>query len=853
MSLDNRSSTLLPSNTLANNNLSIYGTPLESPPSPAPSEPILLNATATTISVAFNVGLVTGYPAPTFQCNIQQIGGAYTVTNVATLYQQNFYTTIFSNLPTNANFRCIAIAINENGTANSNPSAIFSTGSVVPTAPNQAPTVPIIAPGTPPSTSLTATINTTGIFGTPTPTYSILYGTTTSPSLVAVPVLSSNNIYVANITGLTPSTGYYFVSQAINSVGIQVSAVSPVYTTSPTPGSPPSSAPTVPVVVGSPNANSITVSFDIAGITGTPTPTYSVLYGTSNPPQIPLTATLLSGTVYEATASGLLPNTTFYFRSVASNGTNVISASSAGITTGNAPVLPVLQTNVVIPFLLQGPRFGSIAPWAGIDYYINAAATGAYYLVGGSSTQGQQLFGNMYGGTVGSAGNLSGDPAAPVPYAGACVADQVFNFNFGSSSDAYLTNIQNALGTEGRVLACWGGYYADILGLFGPYLPTGYPGVAQPTAQQVVQSFLYNYCGITAGNSNPLNWRRQNTNNTSRYNFYFQGLVLDFENVGAGDPLNSYPYAPPVSVPQFPAQASNPIYSPYISALASIVTTYYGIAPTLFLGNAPVSLSIVGDKGTTNICASNTALNTWYPFPTATVAPTVATYNATASLALNHPVQLSYMDDIFVQFYNTEPDYYPGGQYFTNLLACWGYVALQAQLLGRKKTLINLGLAKGNIIPGGSPPYKANVQGPTPQLNGQTAPYTYWYPQYATSSPPNSTNASQNPDFWPNTGINQDPINVSNAILGANNILRLMTSNNALLPSDWLSGMGFWAAENATLMAQSVYNINNSLSPANHGGNIALPHTYTYCWGDASYPAPDPKWTGNVPIQCNYI
>ena len=282
---------------------------------------------------------------------------------------------------------------------------------------------------------------------------------------------------------------------------------------------------------------------------------------------------------------------------------------------------------------------------------------------------------------------------------------------------------------------------------------------------------------------------------------------------------------------------------PYIAELASIVTTYYATAPTLFLGNAPVSLSLIADVGTTNICASNSALNTWYAFPTATVAPTAGSYNADASLALNNPEQLSYMNDIFVQFYNESADYYPGGQYFANLLACWGYVALEAQKLNRKSTKINLGLAKGNIIPGGGPPYVNQAQGPTPPLNGQTGPpYVYWYPQYATISPPNNT-SDMTYDTWPNTGPTLDGPNVAAAITAANLILRTAQSNPTLQPSDWLSGMGFWAGTAATTMAQTVYTAGDVASP----GSV-LPALETYCWGDASYPAPNPQWPGNVPI-----
>ena len=825
-------------------------------PSKAPTIPVVSGApTSSSITVTFDAAGITG--------NEPFLYGVYygtTTTPItpaqAFLVSGTTYTATVTGLLPSTEYYFKSLVTNDLGTKSSAVSAPISTTGTPPSGPSAAPATPTIAPGTPPSTSLIVTINVAGITGNPAPTYTILYGTTTSPTTPVTPVDAGNGNYVATVTGLTPSTTYYFQGVATNPTSSKSSAISGGVATSAAPVTPPSSAPTVPIVSGTPTSSSIVVTFDAAGISGNPTPTFSGLYGTTNPPLIPATAVLQSGTVYSVTTSNLAPNTTYYFASVSSNGTNVISASSVGITTAAAPVLPSLKTNVVIPFLVQGPRFGSTSPWAGIDYYVSASATGAKYEVGASSASGQQLFGNMYAGTVGTPGDLANNPASPIPYAGACNSDQVFNPSFGTQSDAYLGGVQNSLGSNGRVLASWGGFYADVRGLFGPYQPTGYPGV-QPNALQVVQSFLYNYCGITAGNINPLNWKRQNTNNSSRYGFYFQGLVLDFENVGNGNPLNSFPYAPPGMIPAFPAQAADPQYSVYIDAIGNIPSQYYGISPTLFLGNAPASLSIVGDVGTTNICAANTALNTWYPFQTATMPPTSPGgnngYNSVDSMALNHPEQLSYMDDIFVQFYNESPDYYPGGVFFANLLACWGFVALEAQKKGRKKTTINLGLAKGNIIPGGGPPYVADAQGPTPPLQDQSAPpYTYWYPQYCTASPPNSTSFMQNAQYWPNTGPSVDPVNVANAIKQANTILQNVTSNANLVISDWLSGMGFWAAENATLMAKAVYDNTNPFSPTFSGGNSVLPHTQVYCWGDASYPAPDPKWPGNVPVVCNW-
>jgi hypothetical protein len=349
--------------------------------------------------------------------------------------------------------------------------------------------------------------------------------------------------------------------------------------------------------------------------------------------------------------------------------------------------------------------------------------------------------------------------------------------------------------------------------------------------------------GTTAPNE--LSW------SASGWGTKFDGLVLDFENVGLGGvkgSSNIYPL-PQDPVPSFPADANSGTYQPYIQAIGSIPAQFHTVAPTKFLANAPVSLSINGDlaagKNNGNIGAANTALNTWFAFPDSTTVPSPATYNATASQALNHPAQMCYFDEIFVQFYNEEPDYYLGGSKFANVLAQWGYVAIlaQQQVPTVKKTRINIGLAKGTIIPGGSPAVDA-AQGPTAPLDGQTGPpYTYWYPQYNTESPPNNTT---NPAYttWPNTGDQGvDAGNLAAALRSANLILQQAFGNAGLVTSDWCSGAGFWAGGEATTMAQQVYTKGSSASP----GNI-LPSITTYCWSDASYPSPDPAWANNLPI-----
>lgn len=705
-----------------------------------------------------------------------------------------------------------------------------------PTAP---PTVPVLATS-PTEDSITVYFN-AGFTGGDdnTNVLSVEYGLDENANGAAV--LASNafgSLWTAILGPLLPATEYYFKSVVVGIGGTELQSTNGIATTAAGGGVPPPDAPNTPTFVRA-TTSSITVTFSGATSGGTPLPSFGVYVGTNVTPSADgvFIRTPINAGVGEATASGLVPGVNYYFMSAAENGylPNAISAVAGPFQTLPAPPSTPLITNAVLPFLIQGPRFNTPTTTA-LDYYLNVDAVGCFYNVGtNTATQGQQLFGSMYAGSA-----VNGAPS----YAGLCIADQPYNQTFGPTSDAYLAKTR--AGGDTRILASWGGFYADILGLFGPYQPAGPGGWVNPSAADVTTSFLKNYCGI--GTSNPLNWSR------SGYTTYFDGLVLDFENVGnGGNPNvgNQYP-RPQNPPPVFPGDALADKYLPYIQELADIVTTYHSIAPTLFLGNAPVSLSIceaetLAAPGNGNICAANSALNTWFAFANSAVSPSTDNYNNVPSLALNHPTQMAYMDDIFVQFYNEGANYYLGGANFPNLLAQWGFLALKAQqeaiIIGTgKKPTINIGLASGNIIPGFNTAGNAIVpsaQGPTPAVNGQMGPpFTYWYPQYGASSPPNQTNP-QAPISWPNTGPTLDAINLAEAISLANAVLQTVFTNPTLVPSDWCSGMGFWAGGNATLMAQNVY---RSQGISGFSPGPILPQKNVYVWSDASYPAPDPGW-----------
>jgi len=122
----------------------------------------------------------------------------------------------------------------------------------------------------------------------------------------------------------------------------------------PGPPGPPNKAPSIPVELEDPTTTTITIYFDAAGITGSAPLLYSVLYGISPNPTQAVAATLVSGTIYSATATGLTPDTEYFFKSAVRNtfGDKVSDASDGIFTLGGSgtpisapPTVPTFVSN----------------------------------------------------------------------------------------------------------------------------------------------------------------------------------------------------------------------------------------------------------------------------------------------------------------------------------------------------------------------------------------------------------------------------------------------------------------------------------------------------------------------------
>ena len=363
--------------------------------SPAPGTPpenlpalAFTSSSSTYINATFDVSPVTGTAPITYTVMYGTTITGLIYTASVTLASGTIYDVVAQPLDPATTYEFQLTATNAYG-ATAGLLYPFSTEPSAPSPPSGPPTVPILQAVT--NTTLEVQTSIAGIEGTQPLTFTFEYGLTTALGTISNPTGGiGGNLLMLELTGLPPSTTYFFACRVTNSQGTLMSAVSEGFSTLPDPPipTPPSGPPTVPIVSGTPTSSSITVTFDVAGITGDPTPTYSIVYGTLAGAPTPGVATFVSGTTYEATVTGLLAGTDYYFNSVASNAVGSASSiQSAPISTASAPLPPsALQNLAVLTFLVidgsgiwsintsGNPSFGSMmltgvnaGTWQGTD------------------------------------------------------------------------------------------------------------------------------------------------------------------------------------------------------------------------------------------------------------------------------------------------------------------------------------------------------------------------------------------------------------------------------------------------------------------------------------------------------
>ena len=604
--------------------------------------------------------------------------------------------------------------------------------------------------GNPTSSSIPVYFNTNGESGDPLATYYILYGLTNPPKTQLTVNRSFGTLYTANATGLEGL--YYFQSVATNSFGTKLSDISS-FSTAPLPPSPtpPSASPTIPSLV-SRTSTSITVQFDATGITGNPTPTF---YAECNGLQIP--TTFVSG-LYQGTATGLQPSTSYNFTSVATNPSGTTRSSAVPFSTSGSSTK--LDTTCMVTFLVNGPNIYQTNNY--VNWYVNS--------------DNSPVYGDNY---------LTSQPGQPSNIAGT-MAFSTSGASATPQSGNYIAGLQ-AKGI--KVCVSVGGYYYDMLGSIN----------SVQKANDFMQTVCYVLLGLGDSSWNKLGWNSAGFVTSSGSRVYFDGLNLDFENIGQGGNPNRSSGSgnlPAVPLPASPAVPDSgpypsPQYDYMINTCAAICSAWgtYG-SPTKKFSMAPLSpATTLMTKNT----APTTALGNYQAFPTSTSG--ISTYNAGSGLGLQaqiHPTQLKFFDEVFVQMYNETPDYLPGGSSFTTILTQWGYLCKKAQDLGGKTKVI-LGFATQDI-----------------QLG------VVWNPS-------------------------TDPAFVNTALSDSNTALA--TQYPGIQISDWCSGIGFWASPSGTTTLITEYGkASTSIPNLPNVGNAMV-------WADADYvlSALDPLWT-SLPV-----
>jgi hypothetical protein len=660
------------------------------PPTLTPTDPTPITITASGISVYFSSQGDSGTPTATL--SILYGSQRPDTPAVAVNAFGSLYVSQVSGLVPNTTYYFQAVASNPSGTLKSGIVPI--TTAVVPPSPSppsSAPTVPTLVSST--GRSLTIQFDVAGISGNPMPLYQGKIGSNVFPA-----TLVSGTLYQVTFSPLTPNTSYNCSSVAYNQSGTLTSASAP-FTTQPASPTPPTSAPSVPTLVTA-TRTSITIEFDVAGVSGFPTPTYFASVGSTD-----LSATLVSGTLYTATATGLTPGTTYTFTSSAVNASGSKTSAGAPFSTLPSPAPTSLSSLYVIDFLL----------FDGVQWVIDQQSIpdiGQWFLTGGQ------------------AGQIQG--------------------NTGQSVIPYLKSLQ-AKGC--KILVSFGGG-----GLTQPILT---PMLSNPadTAASICYALLSKGSG-----TNPLGFAKAGT---PWADFAFDGLDMDIEGP------NGYQW-------------------PDASAQLNILNAIHTLIPSAILTAAPQAANLIdpykfGGNGN----------GTWYPFPRVFPSDTLANYNTASSTSawMYPPLMASCgLNYLFVQFYNQGTSWYPGtpGTSFVPALAMWGWLCIKSQTtLGTGCKLI-LGFATS--------------------VDGQPV----WN---------QSTDASA----------------LNSAITSANALITAEAGYSSVVPSMWIAGWGGWNSPSANGVVAGIY------SPAGGIPNLPAGAVMLYT-NNAGSPSLNPGWTGPVPL-----
>ena len=232
------------------------------------------------------------------------------------------FTSSMTGLTSGVTYYVRAYATNSVGTKYG-PEISFNTSQAVATL---AATTTVSAIG---STTATSGGNITYNGGATVTVSGIVWSTTSTPTIALTTKTTNgaaNGAYTSTMTGLTPGTLYYVRSYATNSVGTNYGAQTNFTTLN------------TPTIAATASAISITSSTATSGGTisadgGASVTSRGVVYGTSS---LSSTFSVTSGTgtgTYTIGLTGLLPATTYYIRSFATNSVGTVYGTETNFTT----------------------------------------------------------------------------------------------------------------------------------------------------------------------------------------------------------------------------------------------------------------------------------------------------------------------------------------------------------------------------------------------------------------------------------------------------------------------------------------------------------------------------------------
>lgn len=807
-------------------------------PNKSPTVPTFVSATNSSITVQFDVAGVTGNPVPNYRCASTD-GSSPPTTVDATLVNGTIYQATVSGLTPATDYFFTSIATNANGTQTSQPSNPFQCGQS--NSPSGPPTAPVLN-GTATPTSIPVSVDITGITGTPAPSYKLYYGTANVGTLFGDMTILGNSA-TATVTGLQPSTNYYFKAVATNGVPTdKASAISaPISTSGAAPVAPTGNkAQFTPTIASGPTDTTISLAVNTSSITGIPAPAFSILYGLLPDPTQDPNALTVGFTTSPIAITGLNPNSDYAFVARADNNTappfdsNVISSQTlppgGNVPPSGPPTVPVVKTSamptsstITMEFDTAGIT-GSPSVAYSLGYSDSSGGTFTFVPAtresSGStkySATATQLTDNTPYFFKSKASNgvapdqlsavsppVSTTPLSPTNFTTQLLVtfliigtDGTWQINTsgnagygtffltGTNAGKIISGDGSGLPTEANSIA----YLLNAQGLANTKLLVSMGGATgnltqmMPTpqaARDLVNTIWNSLFG--AASPNTLNWSNAAWGGGATP-LFFDGLDLDWEDGVGGDTSFAF-----------------------VDQWAQNVTTYGGPVGKKYLNMAPQSPNTWVNPGFNNSSSpwTNNLLN--IPFTSSTAALSTIAPGFLTSQALAAPEQLKHFDVVFIQCYNQVNQYLtspPGSTtynpVFTTQLAQWAYLVMKARRAGGN-TVLCWGFASTDALGG-----------------------TVWVPT-------------------DNAILNQ-AIDLINAPVSA----QLVADGGAACSSaDWSQAFGMW--NSPTNIAPTTFNF----SIGSNWTQATMAPGFAVLYASASFPAPDPQWTGaNLPIPYN--